>query len=99
MVAQLIITNMRIKFSGGKQREFFNKVLLSLGCPSVRELANRLAGIRYNSLKDYYCERRLLPSPLFNDLLKISNLSKNNFDFEEISEHWGQSKGGKISKK
>ena len=90
---------MRIKFAKGKQKEFLDKVLESVGSPSLRELGNRLAGINYHTLKNYYSERRLLSGSLFEDLLEISGLKKSDFEFTEIAEKWGQSKGGKISRR
>jgi len=88
---------MRIKLGNGKQKEFFDKVLESLGCPSLRELLNRGVGVNYQTLKNYYSERRLLPDSLFEELLRIANLDKKNFNFETVDENWGQVRGGKIS--
>jgi hypothetical protein len=89
----------RIKFAKGKQKEFFDKILVSIGSPSIRELGNRLTGINYQTLKNYYSERRLLSDSLFEDLLELSGLKKNDSNFEELGERWGQIKGGKISKR
>ncbi len=89
----------RIKFGKGKQREFFEKVLENLGCPSLRELINRGVGVSYQTLKNYYSERRLLSESLFEELLQISNLKKGNFDFRVVDENWGQVVGGKRSRR
>jgi hypothetical protein len=90
---------MKIKFQKGKQRQFIDNVLKILNCPSLKELINRGIEINYSSLKNYYCERRLLPKELFNTLCEISKINKNTFIFNEISDNWGQIKGGKISKR
>ena len=90
---------MRIKFPPGKQREFFAKVLDSIGSPSLREIINRGVDANYSSLKNYYCERRLIPDYFFEELLRISKLDKRDFSFETERESWGQSKGGKLSKR
>ena len=89
----------RIKFEKGKQREFFEKVLESISCPSLRELVNRGVSMNYSGLKNYFCERRLLSEDLFNELLHISGLKREGFDFQIVAENWGQVKGGKISKR
>ena len=90
---------MRIKFSKGKQREFLKKVMENANCPTIKELENRLVGVTYSSLKNYFSERRCLPEDLFLDFCKLANLDKNNFSYEILDEKWGQSKGGKNSRK
>ena len=89
----------RIKFEKGKQREFILKVLQSLGCPSLHELINRGVDSNYSSLKNYFCERRLMPENLFEELLQISGLQRGDFSFESVDDNWGQREGGKISRK
>lgn len=90
---------MRIKFEKGKQREFLDKILKVLACPSLRELQNRISGISYSSLKNYFSERRTLTENLFLDLCNLSNLNKEEFIFDLVNNFWGQSKGGRISKR
>ena len=90
---------MRLKFSKGKQKEFLKKVMEKINCPSLKELENRLVGVFYSSLKNYFSERRTLSQELFEDLCELANLDENNFSFEILDENWGQSKGGKISRK
>lgn len=90
---------MRIKFQKGKQREFLKKVLENINCPSLRELINRGFDISYSTLKNYFNESRSLPEDLFFDLCNISHINKNILNFKVLNENWGQSKGGKISKK
>ncbi|MCA9487376.1 MAG: hypothetical protein KC516_00255 [Nanoarchaeota archaeon] len=90
---------MRVKFNEGKQREFFIKVMLIISCPSLNELKNRLVGISYSSLKNYLSGRRLISESFLNDLCNLSGLKKEDFDFELVKDNWGQSKGGKKSKR
>ena len=89
----------RVRFEKGKQREFMKQVLEISGCPSLRELINRGVDANYQTLKNYYAERRLLTDSLFDELLRIANLDKGNFIFEIVNENWGKVKGGKISKR
>ena len=90
---------MRIKFAKGKQREFIDEVMKSIGCPSLKELVNRGVGVSYSSLKNYYSERRLLSRELFNELCGIAGFDSGSFSFEEISDNWGNVLGGKKSRK
>jgi hypothetical protein len=90
---------MRIKFNKGKQREFLKKVMENTNCPTIKELENRLAGITYSSLKNYFSERRCLSEDLLLDFCKLANLDKNNFSYEKLDENWGQLKGGKKSRR
>lgn len=89
---------MRIKFRKGLQRKFILKIMEISNCPSLGELSRRLA-INYATLKNYFSERRLLSEEFFENLCLIGNLQKKDFDFEEIKDNWGQSKGGKKGKK
>lgn len=90
---------MRIKFPHDQQREFMKKVISRINCPSLRELINRGIEVNYSTLKNYYSEERCLSEELFNELIDISGLNRNEFDFEIIDEHWGQVNGGKKSRK
>jgi len=89
---------MRIKFEKLKQRKFLDLVMQNSNCPSLAELSRRLS-VNYQSLKNYFSERRILSEEIFSDLCLIGNLQKENFQFKEINEHWGQMKGGKIGRK
>jgi hypothetical protein len=90
---------MRIKFNEkGKQREFINLVLQSINCPSLRELINRGVSVNYSTLKNYFTEQRLISESFFEELIELSNLNKNNFNFEVIGDNWGQVIGGKRSR-
>jgi len=89
---------LRVKFHKGYQRKFIQEVLISINCPSLRELGNRLS-INYSTLKNYFNEERCLPENLFYDFCYISKLNKENFDVEYLNENWGQVKGGKKRRK
>ena len=89
---------MRIKFKKNQQRNFIKKVLENSGCLSLGELCRRL-NLNYSTMKNYFSERRVLPNLLFENLCLFGNLKKENFNFQEFSENWGQIKGGKISRK
>lgn len=88
----------RIKFRKGEQRKFLNKVLVLIKSPSLRELGNRL-DISYSTLKNYYSESRLLPEAFFRDLCYLAKINLNNLKFEILDEFFGQSIGGKKSRK
>jgi hypothetical protein len=90
---------MRIKFHKGKQREFLKKVLEKTNCPSLWELINRGVDINYSTLKNYFCEDRLMSEEFFKELLVFSDLDIKDFNFELVGENWGKIKGGKISKR
>ena len=85
---------MRIQFQKGKQKEFIEKVMVNLGCPSLSELVNRGIETKISSLKNYYSERRTL-----YDLCEISGFDKNSFSLNFIENNWGQKKGGRKSKR
>lgn len=92
MVSQL---NMRVKFGKGRQREFIEKVMISMACPSLIEIINRGVGVSYSSLKNYYSERRCLSKDLFLELCKIARIDIKSVEFEYVGDNWGQVKGGK----
>jgi len=86
---------MRIKFKKEKQKEFLQRVLSNLGCPSLRSLKQHGIEINYQTLKSYYSENRTIPESLFEDLCKLSKLKKEDFSFELLKENYGQVIGGK----
>ncbi|MEA3414100.1 MAG: hypothetical protein U9Q99_01060 [Nanoarchaeota archaeon] len=89
---------MRIKFKKNKQREFIQKVLEILNCPSLKELIFRGVSVNYSSLKNYFIEDYYLPLEFFNELIKLSGIDKNSLKFEIIEDNWGQIKGGEKGK-
>jgi len=90
---------MRIKFAKGKQKEFLKDVLQKIGSPSLRELLNRGVNVNYQTLKNYYSERRFLSEEIFVTLCRLSGIDRNSLDFNLLEDSWGQRKGGKISKR
>jgi len=89
----------RIKFKKGKQREFLKKVLESVSCPSLRAFEQFGFDVPYSTLKNYYSEGRCLDEDFFNQLIEFSKLNKKNFEYEVFENNWGQSLGGKVSKR
>jgi hypothetical protein len=90
---------MRVQFEKGEQRKFMDEVLKRLACPSLHELINRGVDASYSSLKNYYSERRLMPESLFLMLCNISSIDIKRISAKLINDNWGQSNGGKISRK
>ena len=90
---------MRIKFAKNKQKEFFNEVLANMNCPSLRELRKRGLDVSYSALKNYFCGRRNISEDLFDQILELSRLNKNNFDYEVLDDNYGQVFGGKKSRR
>lgn len=89
----------RIKFHSGKQRDFMKKVISGSNSPSLRAVRQFGINVTYSTLKSYFNENRTLPEELFNDLCIIGKLDKKEFDFEVVDEYWGQTIGGKRSKR
>jgi hypothetical protein len=90
---------MRIKFKERKQKEFLKEVLVSINCPSLRELRKRGFDIPYSTLKNYFNEDRTLPLEFFEQLLEISGLKKERLIFKIVKDNVGQIEGGKKSRK
>ncbi|MFA5174000.1 MAG: hypothetical protein WC438_02355 [Candidatus Pacearchaeota archaeon] len=89
----------RILFKKGKQREFLNLVIESTGCISLRGILQFGFSTNYSSLKNYYCERRLLPKDFFESLCHIAKIDMNKLRFSYLEDNWGQVKGGKRKKR
>ncbi len=89
----------RIKFKKGNLREFLNLVKSKLDSPSIRSLLQFGFSTNYSSLKNYYSERRLLPKSLFDEMLHLAKLNREDFEFEVLGDGWGQKKGGEKSKR
>jgi hypothetical protein len=86
-------------FTRGGQRKFLDLCIERLDSPSLRGLLQFGFEVNYSSLKNYYSEDRLLPLDLFEDLLEISGISRDELEFEIVKGSWGQEKGGRISKR
>ncbi len=91
---------MRVKFKKGKQREFIGIVLQRIGAPSLAELIERGINVNYQTLKNYYLERRLLPFTLFEELCFLSGINdelgnkKMKLEYSLLDDNWGRTKGG-----
>lgn len=89
---------MRIRFKQGKQREFLRLVVNRLNCISLRGILQFGLDIKYDCLKSYYCERRLMEDSFFNDLCYLSKLNPKDFNIEFLKDNWGQRKSRKSKK-
>ncbi|MGV8152416.1 MAG: hypothetical protein ACP5OG_05005 [Candidatus Nanoarchaeia archaeon] len=89
----------RVLFKKGKQKKFFNLVINKLGCISLMGIMQFGLSVKYNSLKNYYTERRLIPKMLFEDLCYLAKIKKTNFKVKYLDSNWGQIKGGKLGKR
>jgi hypothetical protein len=90
---------MRVKFKKGKQRKFFQLVLLKTNSPSLRSLNQFGLGINYQTLKSYYNENRTISEDLFRNLCHLAHLNPESLNIEYLNEHWGQIKGGTKKKR
>ena len=98
VVREDVIEMKRIKFPKNRQRKFLKEVLNKIGCPSLRALRERGIDVNYSTMKNYYCEDRLIPENLFNDLCFVSGIKKEKLKFEFLDENWGKVKGGQKAK-
>jgi hypothetical protein len=89
----------RVRFKDGEQREFLNLVIKKLNCVSLRGILQFGFDMPYSSLKNYYCERRLLPKSLFENLCYLIKIEPEAFDVRYLESSWGKIKGGKKSKR
>ncbi len=90
---------MRIRFGVGGQRKFLDLIIEKTSSPSLRGLLQFGLETNYSTLKNYYNESRLMPEFLFEELLEIGRISREDVEFELVNENWGRVKGGKISKR
>ena len=89
----------RIKFNKTEQRRFLKKAVDNLMCGSLRGLLQFGINVNYSTLKNYFSEARFLPEELFLDLCYLAKIKKNDLRFEVVESNWGQSFGGKKSRK
>lgn len=82
----------RIKLKKGEQRELMLKVASNFS--SLKNLAIKLK-IPYPTFKNYFQETRLLPEKLFDEILKLSSIKKDDLKISYLSYNWGKIKGGK----
>jgi hypothetical protein len=90
---------MRVKFKSGEQRKFLDLVISRLNCISLRGILERGFDVSYNSLKNYYTERRLLPQDFFKDLCYLAKINVNRLNVEYLEDNWGKVKGGENGKR
>jgi hypothetical protein len=90
---------MRIKFKRGEQRKFLDLVIEKTSSPSLRGLLQFGLETNYSTLKNYYNESRLLPGFIFDELLELARLSREEVDFELVDDNWGKVRGGQIGKR
>jgi len=90
---------MRVRFQKGRQRKFLNLVVDRLNCVSLRGILQFGFNLSYDSLKNYYTERRLLPEDFFKDLCRVSKLDQKDFNVRYLDNNWGRVKGGKLGKR
>ncbi|MBT4135418.1 hypothetical protein HOD75_02585 [archaeon] len=89
----------RVKFKKGEQKGFLDLVVSRLNCISVRGILQFGFEMKYSSLKNYYCERRVIPLDFFNDLCHLAKVDAEDLDVEYLEGNWGQIKGGKKGRK
>lgn len=89
------MSEQRVKFEPGKQKEFIKKVLERTNSPSLRELLSRDAELSYSCLKKYYQEKCLIPESLFEELCQLGEIDKNSLGVHYLPSNWGAVKGGK----
>lgn len=90
---------MRVQFKKGEQRKFLDLAVNKLNCVSVRGILQFGFDVSYSSLKNYYCERRLLPLNFFDGLCHIAKLNPKKFNVKYLDDNWGKVKGGKRSRR
>lgn len=103
MVAQLKMEKakkeQRVLFQKGKQRAFLEKVIEKLQVPSLRSLNQFGFAVPYGTLKCYYTQQRSLPRPFFEQLCYLIKLNPRACGVTYMKGTWGQTKGGKKSKR
>lgn len=83
----IYLDNMRVKFKLGEQRKFLDLVVNRLNCVSIRGILQFGFNVSYNSLKNYYTERRLLPKEFFDDLCHISKLNQKDLNVKYLEDN------------
>ena len=74
-------------------------VIEKTNSPSLRGLLQFGLETNYSTLKNYYNESRLLPDFIFEELLEIAGLFKEDVDFDFLENNWGQKLGGRSGKR
>ena len=89
----------RVRFSKGKQREFFNLVIGRLNCRNLRRLLQFGLDVSYDSLKNYYTERRSLPKELFDNLCYLAKINPHKINCNILNANYCYILGGLKSKR
>ncbi len=84
----------RVLFRKGEQRRFLELVISKLNCISLRGILQFGFNVNYNSLKNYYSERRLMPAGFFSDLCHLAKIDIKKLNINYVESNWGQKKGG-----
>jgi hypothetical protein len=84
---------MRIKFlKKGDQRKFIKKVLNNLNCPSLRAFEQFGLEVNYSTMKNYFSEARFLSKEIFDKMVYLGKINKEDLIFEILEDYWGQKK-------
>jgi len=82
----------RVKLKKGQQRELILNSAEKIG--SIKQLGIKLK-IPYSTFKKYVQEVFLLPESLFNKILDLSEIRKENLNINYLPNNWGKIIGGK----
>src|SRR3989344_8375739 len=82
----------RIKLSSEKQKELIISAAKKVG--SLKSLSKKI-NVSYSTLKNYSSGKLYLPANVFNGLLVLLNIKKDNISFEYLASNWGQRIGGR----
>lgn len=84
----------RIKFKKNYQRKFISEVCKKSSL-NLKQLSQKI-NINYNTFKNYYQEKHLIPRDLVLVLSDFGKINKDTLPIEKIyPKNWGASKGGK----
>lgn len=84
--------NRRIKLKQGQQKELIINAAKKIG--SLKQLSIKIS-VPYSTLKKHNQELFLLPENLFNKILNLSSIKKEDLDITYLSNNWGAKIGGK----
>ncbi len=82
----------RVKLESGKQREIILELSKKYG--SLKNLSTELK-IHYSTLKGYSLEALLIPESLFNKILNLLSVKKDDLKVSYLPSNWGNIIGGK----
>lgn len=82
----------RVKLKKGQQRELILNAAKKIG--SIKHLGIKVK-IPYSTLKKYAQEVFLLPVDLFNKIIKLASIKKDDLNITYLNKNWGRKIGGK----